>query len=189
PPRWKSWSTCSRRTPTTSGRRSASSKAGPTDSWRDTASELVRTLLAYGYVLEPPTADSLEGAQSKVSSVKYDQRTYRAERTYAVTDGKWYFEFEVLTLGVMKVGWAGPNFLPSCELGGDDNSWAFDGFKAVKNHAGGSEVYGKQWQIGDVIGCMLDLHDRTISFSLNGELLLDSLGGETAFSDIPCGDG
>ncbi|KAM7313499.1 putative ryanodine receptor [Ixodes scapularis] len=106
---------------------------------------------------------SSPGAQSKVSSVKYDQRTYRAERTYAVTDGKWYFEFEVLTLGVMKVGWAGPNFLPSCELGGDDNSWAFDGFKAAKNHAGGSEVYGKQWQIGDVIGCMLDLHDRTIS--------------------------
>ncbi|CAN7995814.1 unnamed protein product [Ixodes hexagonus] len=61
--------------------------------------------------------------------------------------------------------------------------------QAVKNYAGGSEVYGKQWQIGDVIGCMLDLHDRTISFSLNGELLLDSLGGETAFSDIPCSDG
>ncbi|XP_077528941.1 ryanodine receptor isoform X3 [Haemaphysalis longicornis] len=157
---------------------------------RDTAGELVRTLLAYGYVLEPPTAESLEGMQSKVSSVKYDQRTYRAETTYAVTGGKWYFEFEVLTLGPMKVGWASASsFLPSCELGGDANSWAYDGFLAVKNHAGGAESYGKQWTIGDVIGCMLDLHDRTISFSLNGELLLDNLGGEAAFSEIPCGEG
>ncbi|KAL3202671.1 hypothetical protein MRX96_012067 [Rhipicephalus microplus] len=96
---------------------------------RDTAGELVRTLLAYGYVLEPPTAESLEGVQSKVASVKYDQRTYRAEVTYSVSEGKWYFEFEVMTLGPMKVGWANASsFLPSCELGGDHNSWAYDGF-------------------------------------------------------------
>ncbi|KAL1472514.1 hypothetical protein MTO96_039268, partial [Rhipicephalus appendiculatus] len=101
-----------------------------------------------------------------------------------------YFEFEVMTLGPMKVGWANASsFLPSCELGGDHNSWAYDGFLAIKSHAGGTESYGKQWMIGDVVGCMLDLHDRTISFSLNGELLLDQLGGEAAFSDIPCGDG
>ncbi|XP_064490365.1 ryanodine receptor-like isoform X2 [Ornithodoros turicata] len=156
---------------------------------RDTAIQMVRTLLAYGYVLEPPTSESLEGMQSKKTSVKYDQRTYRAEKTYAVTSGKWYFEFEVMTPGAMKVGWASVNFLPACELGGDENSWAFDGYLAIKNHAGGSEPYGKQWQIGDVVGCMLDLHDKTISFSLNGELLLDALGGEAAFSDIPIGDG
>lgn len=56
----------------------------------------------------------------------------------------------------------------------------------------GAESYGKEWkvewfdfrvvppkiyerfQIGDVVGCFLDLNDRTISFSLNGELLLVS---------------
>jgi len=27
----------------------------------------------------------------------------------------------------------------------------------------GDEYYGKQWQTGDVVGCMLDLHDKTIS--------------------------
>ena len=32
---------------------------------------------------------------------------------------------------------------------------------------------------------MLDLEDRTISFSLNGELLLDVVGGECAFAEIP----
>ena len=40
-------------------------------------------------------------------------------------------------------------------------------------------------QVGDIIGCMLDLNDRTISFSFNGELLLDPVGGECAFSDLP----
>ena len=35
---------------------------------------------------------------------------------------------------------------------------------------------------------MLDLEDRTISFSLNGELLLDAVGGECAFAEIPAPD-
>ena len=36
---------------------------------------------------------------------------------------------------------------------------------------------------------MLDLQDRTISFSLNGELLLDSVGSETAFNDVDISEG
>ena len=35
---------------------------------------------------------------------------------------------------------------------------------------------------------MLDLNDRTISFSINGELLLDAVGGECAFAEIPSSD-
>lgn len=156
---------------------------------RDTASETVRTLLAYGYVLEPPSGDNAEGVSGKIDESKFDNRTYRAEITYAVTSGKWYFEFEILTPGHMRVGWADISFAPSCELGGDEHSWAYNGFSAYKHHAGGTESYGKQWQVGDVVGCLLDLHDRTISYSLNGELLLDAMGGEAAFNDIPIGEG
>lgn len=32
-----------------------------------------------------------------------DFRTYRAEQNYAVSSGKWYFEFEILTAGPMRV--------------------------------------------------------------------------------------
>lgn len=38
--------------------------------------------------------------------------------------------------------------------------------------------------MGDILGVMIDLQDRTISYSLNGELMLDKLGSETAFSSI-----
>ncbi|PRD34338.1 UNVERIFIED_CONTAM: RyR [Trichonephila clavipes] len=130
---------------------------------RDTASETVRTLLTYGYILDPPSTEALEGAVGKKDQVKYDQRSYRAESTYAVTTGKWYFEFEILTPGPIKVGWATLSFIPSVELGGDEHSWAYDGHLGCKKHAGGTEGYGKQWAVGDVVGCLLDLHDRTIS--------------------------
>lgn len=93
----------------------------------------------------------------------------------------------------MKVGWAKLSLDPSTELGVDGNSYAFDGFGVCIlcfvyylifsllsslpqlmptnyfmfiqgrkwNH--GAEPYGKQWRSGDVIGCMLDLNDKTIS--------------------------
>lgn len=49
---------------------------------------------------------------------------------------------------------------------------------------GSSESFGKPVAVGDIIGCMLDIHDKTVSYSLNGELLLDASGNEMAFSDI-----
>lgn len=71
---------------------------------RDTASETVRTLLVYGYNLDPPTGEANEALLAEALRLKYAAfRTYRVEKTYAVTSGKWYFEFEVLTAGPMRV--------------------------------------------------------------------------------------
>ena len=155
---------------------------------RDTASETVKTLIAYGYNLEPPSGDAAaESAMALVkteSSFVYDFRSYRAEKTYAVTTGKWYYEAEILTDGMVRLGWANISFLPNFEIGGDDNSFGYDCSVAKKFNGGSSEAFGKPVQIGDVVGVMLDLHDRVISYSLNGELLLDSVGSESAFSDI-----
>ncbi|KAJ8309071.1 hypothetical protein KUTeg_013945 [Tegillarca granosa] len=158
---------------------------------RETGNDVVRTLLAYGYELEPPTSelgDSMAALSRDVTEIQVKTRTYRAEVTYAVTSGKWYYEFEVITPGYMKVGWAKVSSIPNVELGTDGRSFAFDGLAGRKWHHG-PEQYGKVWKKGDVVGCMLDLHDRTITFSLNGELMMDSLGQEIAFRGIDVGDG
>ncbi|CAG0896856.1 unnamed protein product, partial [Cyprideis torosa] len=145
---------------------------------RETAGELIRTLLVYGYILEPPAG----GPAS--SSFSQDTRMYRAEKTYAVTSGKWYYEVEILTAGPMRVGWCCADMSPGISIGWDDRSWGYDGYNEEKGHAGSFESYGKQWQVGDVVGVMIDLVDRTISFSLNGELMMDAMGSETAFADV-----
>ncbi|XP_055904497.1 ryanodine receptor isoform X8 [Eupeodes corollae] len=152
---------------------------------RDTASETVRTLLVYGYVLDPPTGEGNEALLAEALRLKFAAfRTYRVEKNYAVTSGKWYFEFEVLTSGPMRVGWARADCHPGAMLGSDDCSWAFDGHNEEKVFGGTSESFGKQCGPGDIVGVFLDLADHNISFSLNGELLMDALGGETTFADV-----
>ncbi|KAL0274262.1 UNVERIFIED_CONTAM: hypothetical protein PYX00_006731 [Menopon gallinae] len=152
---------------------------------RDTASETVRTLLVYGYNLDPPTGEQQDALLAEANRLKEQGfRTYRVEKHYAVSSGKWYFEFEILTAGPMRVGWARADCPPGNKIGSDEYTWAFDGFNEEKVYCGTGESFGKQWQVGDVVGVFLDLLDRTISFSLNGELLMDALGGETSFADV-----
>lgn len=59
-------------------------------------------------------------------------RFFRVEQTYAVTTGKWYFEFEALSGGDMRVGWARPGCRPDVELGVDDQGFVFDGYRVKK---------------------------------------------------------
>lgn len=56
-------------------------------------------------------------------------RFFRVERTYAVMTGKWYFEFEAVTGGDMRVGWARPGCKPDVELGTDELAFVFDGYR------------------------------------------------------------
>ncbi|KAI5643469.1 ryR domain-containing protein [Phthorimaea operculella] len=133
---------------------------------RDTASETVRTLLVYGYMLDPPTGEQHEALLAEASKLKQaDFRTYRAEKNYAVSSGKWYFEFEILTAGPMRVGWAHADMAPGMMLGQDENSWAFDGYNCVKVHASSLDAFGMQFKVGDIVGCFLDVPDQTISES------------------------
>jgi ryanodine receptor 2 len=154
---------------------------------KQTATETVRTLIAYGYNIEAPTLEAVETFTKDLSGKSNLMRTYRAELIYGVDSGKWYYEFEVITPGYMKVGWAMVSTDPAKELGLDGCSYVFDGFVGRKWHQG-SEAYGKVWQKGDVIGCMLDITDKTISFSLNGELMMDRMGQEIAFKGIDLGE-
>lgn len=53
----------------------------------------------------------------------------------------------------------------------------------------GNEHFGRVWQPGDVVGCMVDLNERTMLFTLNGEVLLDDSGSELAFKDFEVSQG
>ena len=83
----------------------------------------------------------------------------------------------------MKVGWMDICAPSDTKLGVDEFSYGFDGHLVKKWHQG-AEQYGREWKAGDVVGCFMDLNDRTISFSLNGELLLDPSGSEMAFDNV-----
>ncbi|TKR86982.1 hypothetical protein L596_011471 [Steinernema carpocapsae] len=155
---------------------------------RASAAEFIRVLQLFGIFLEPPALEHDDIAEKELKALNTLTRTYRAEATYAVNTGKWYFEFEVLTDGYMKIGWMDISAPPDTKLGVDDRSYGFDGFLGKKWHQG-AETYGKEWKVGDIVGCFLDLNDRTISFSLNGELLLDPSGSEMAFDNVIPGDG
>lgn len=63
-----------------------------------------------------------------------------------------------------------------------------DPFQAQRWHVG-NEPFGRQWQSGDVVGCMIDLTEMNIMFTLNGEMLISDSGSEMAFKDIEIGEG
>ena len=60
--------------------------------------------------------------------------------------------------------------------------------QAQKWHIG-NESFGRPWQSGDVVGCMIDLIDMNIMFTLNGEMLICDSGSELAFKDIEIEEG
>ncbi|KAG7269709.1 hypothetical protein CRUP_021448, partial [Coryphaenoides rupestris] len=91
-------------------------------------------------------------------------------------------------MGEMRVGWARPSVRADTELGADEWAYVFNGFKAQRWHVG-TEPFGRQWLSGDVVGCMIDLTEMNIMFTLNGEMLICDSGSEMAFKDIEIGEG
>ncbi|XP_049596076.1 ryanodine receptor 3 isoform X1 [Syngnathus scovelli] len=152
---------------------------------RDSLREAIRTLIGYGYNVEP---SDQEGGQT-VERLSIDKiRFFRVERTYAVKTGKWYFEFEAVTGGDMRVGWARPGCKPDVELGTDQLAFVFDGFRGHCLNMGG-RLFGRCWHSGDVVGCMINMEDKSMIFTLNGEILITTKGSELCFTDFETEDG
>ncbi|XP_053093312.1 ryanodine receptor 3 isoform X2 [Pangasianodon hypophthalmus] len=152
---------------------------------RDSLREAIRTLIGYGYNIEPPDQEGGH-VMERLSIDKV--RFFRLERTYAVKTGKWYFEFEVVTGGDMRVGWARPGVRPDVELGTDDQAYVFDGYKGHRLHQG-SRLFGRCWHAGDVVGCLINMEDKSMIFTLNGEILITNKGSELCFADFETEDG
>ncbi|XP_051937189.1 ryanodine receptor 2 [Hippocampus zosterae] len=149
--------------------------------------EAVCTLLAYGYSLETFHQENIVLSNGCFFSSE-KCRVFRADKSFAVTRGKWYFECELVTAGKMRVGWARPGCTPEKELGSDGQAFVFDGFEARWYHQGG-EPLGRSWQQGDVVGCLLDMTESTMMLTLNGELLFNDQGSELAAKNFDIGDG
>uniref|UniRef100_A0A8C5G2H2 B30.2/SPRY domain-containing protein n=1 Tax=Gouania willdenowi TaxID=441366 RepID=A0A8C5G2H2_GOUWI len=148
---------------------------------REGVREAVCTLLAYGYNLEPLHQEHKSATISKC-------RMFRPDKSYAVTKGKWYFEYEILTAGSMRVGWARPGCTAEKELGSDGQAFVYDGSEAQWYHQGGEPV-GRVWARGDILGCLADLTERTMMVTLNGEVLFNDRGSEVAAKEFDIKDG
>jgi hypothetical protein len=110
-----------------------------------------------------------------------------------LTSGKWYYEAILETAGCLQIGWADGSFAGHCHAdrgdgcGDGPSSWAFDGWRRYRWHSTATE-WGCRWREGDVVGCLVDMDEHIISFTLNGEG--ESIGMGRAFSGEgfrPCG--
>ncbi|XP_062422699.1 ryanodine receptor 2 [Pungitius pungitius] len=154
---------------------------------RASAREAVCPLPAYGYSLEPLNQERTTLSNTCLFSAE-KCRVFRPDKSYSVTRGKWYFELEIVTPGNIRVGWARPGCSPDKELGSDDQAFVFDGFEAQWHHAG-VEPLGRPWHGDDVVGCLVDMAERTMIVALNGEVLFNDRGSELAAKDFHIADG
>ena len=81
-----------------------------------------------------------------------------------VVQGAHYYEVEILG-GLGRVGWS--TSAASYDLGTDSFGFGYGG-TAKKSNKRRFESYGKTYKEGDVIGCYIDMSDRTLGFTHNG---------------------
>lgn len=93
-----------------------------------------------------------------------------------------YYEIIIDTEGIAQIGWAKLTetgrkcFIPNSDTGdgvGDDAfSYGYDGLRGMVFHDSKEIAYGKEsigWKKGDIIGCLHDFTNGSISFSVNGK--------------------
>lgn len=110
-----------------------------------------------------------------------------------LTAGKWYYEAVLETAGCLQIGWADGSFSGHCNAdrgdgcGDGPSSWAYDGWRRYRWHSNATE-WGCRWKEGDVVGCLVDMDEHVLSFTLNGRG--EEIGMGKAFSGSgfrPCG--
>lgn len=84
-----------------------------------------------------------------------------------IKTGRYYYEATVQSpQGVARVGWA--NASANFNLGTDAFGYGF-GATGKKSHAKAFDDYGQSYGHGDVIGCLLDLEQKQMKFTKNGQ--------------------
>ena len=91
-----------------------------------------------------------------------------------------------MTAGCLQIGWADSSFVGHCQAdrgdgcGDGPSSWAFDGWRRYRWHSTATE-WGCRWAEGDVVGCLVDMDNMIMSFTLNGKG--EEIGMGLAFSE------
>ncbi|CDW54574.1 SPRY domain containing protein [Trichuris trichiura] len=115
------------------------------------------------------SADGLE-ARSDVSCFE------SVRCTFEVNNGVWYYEALIVTPGIMQIGWATKESkffnLEGYGVGDDEYSIAYDGCRRLLwfNAASFGQLV-KAWDAGDVLGCLIDVNRKEVSFYLNGVII------------------
>lgn len=96
--------------------------------------------------------------------------------------GRYYFEVDLATDGLMQIGWCDDTFAPSADadesgdgVGDCSASWAIDGLRRITLHEGkeqsclfGTSSEGMSWETGDTLGCWLTVTDIDTSDNSSG---------------------
>ncbi|XP_017143160.1 E3 ubiquitin-protein ligase RNF123 [Drosophila miranda] len=113
------------------------------------------------------------------------QGSFNTVRTNCcVYGGRWMYEVQLHTKGVMQMGWASSTcqFNENSGVGDTKLSYGYDGSKQQIWHIS-TKKYGDKWQIGDIIGVTLDVDKELIEYYRNGR----SMG--VAFNKLEKGPG
>ncbi|KAL1463499.1 hypothetical protein WDU94_015246 [Cyamophila willieti] len=107
-----------------------------------------------------------------------------ARANTALYKGKWQYEVQLGTCGIMQIGWCTVvcKFMGEMGVGDTTHSYAYDGQRNKKWNVS-AQNYGETWFAGDIIGTAIDLDTGTIEFYRNGF----SMG--IAFEKIQTGPG
>merc|ERR1719420_2082562 len=118
------------------------------------------------------------------------QYLWKGVRTnYGITKGVYMFEVKLIenqqvrmpetkqiNQNILRVGFSQP--LTSLFLGDTAESWGWGG-TGKKSHNNNFADYGGQFKAGDVIGCVVDMEQGTISYTKNGQFC------GVAFDNVP----
>jgi len=110
---------------------------------------------------DPSVALAGEGLECRNED---DRRWYGVRASFGALKGKYMFEVEVVR-GLTRVGWSAAS--AKLELGNDEQSFGY-GSTGKKSSSRQFEDYGEAYKEGDVITCLLDRENQTISYCKNG---------------------
>ncbi|XP_013113066.2 E3 ubiquitin-protein ligase RNF123 isoform X2 [Stomoxys calcitrans] len=128
---------------------------------------------------------------SSTARVANDRLSVRSQGSFntikanaCVFGGRWMYEVQLHSKGVMQVGWCSKKcvFNENSGVGDSKLSYGYDGSKQQSWHISTAK-YGEKWQIGDIIGVTLDIEQEEITYYRNGI----SMG--VAFSKLEKGPG